>query len=1170
MVLVPVLLLVALAVGIGYFRLQQGPVAINFLVDPIRQGIDRGLPGLAARFDDVILTLADSGGLELRLRNLSLADGRGDIVIAAPQAAIGLDAGSLWQFTASPNRVELIEPRIAVVYTKQSGFSLNFSDASAQGAAGEAPEGGVIARRAIAASELQNGRGIDLAALVRTGAAASGANKSTLREVGLRNATVLLDSEGRRSFWQVPRLLVDVEHRTDRSVVSGSARVSSSGRIWTASFRLDAEGSGGGLNARLSLRDVVPRDLASTLPGGEGLALLEQPVSADIAAALQDDGSVTDVTMALELSGSRLRLRDTEAALLVIDKGLMNLRYNTRKEQLLLEPSRLQSGSASFVMDGSAQRRVAAGSAAGEAAWDFEARVLPEAQGGEDAGGLGLSVVRGSYVEKEHTLRVSEVQASLAGGRIAMSGEIDVGAAAGGVRWDGEFSGMPVAQLAAIWPNAVAPTGRRWLSDNVRAGRVTSGKILYRSGRFLPAASSAAEQPPWQFEIDIGAEGVMFDPLAGLAPVTAERATARYENDRLQVDVPDGLMDLGDGDEIQFKDGRFVGSEMLGGGAAGEVIYKFQGPAPAMRKLMESEPLQAASRSLAGSHDIDGMLAGETRIGFPLADIIEPDQIGYQITARLSEGRIRGLLEGEDVKGASLDFEATPTAVSAKGEVLVKGVLAKLNMQRLVREPEDRQPPLRLSARLDSADRKQLGLDVDGIISGDTPIELTVERFGLPDQRTHVRVDLTPATVSLPALGWTKPAGRQAFLDADVEPSNAKGERRLSGVQVAGSDIAIEGAVQLDKDGKAKDFSFPVFSLDIVSRLSIAGRKQGNGVWAVNVDGRTLQARGFFRSLFKIDTAAQGRDRQRNDDSDEGYDVVANIDNVIGFDEISLRKLELKSSTRGGKMTALSGRGTLDGGQPMAFELRGGLDGSSRRLLVDTTDAGAAFKLVGVYPNMVGGRLRLEVDLDGSGPAEKVGTLWVERFQVLGDAVVSEVIGSSDESVPAIGRKRRVVRQKFEFDSLRAPFSVGHGQLVLEDAALHGQLLGATLRGKADFERKTVDLGGTYVFLQGLNNVFAAIPLLGDLLSGPRKEGIFGTNYAIRGSMDRPQVYVNPLSAIAPGIFREIFQLAPNGQRVSPRTPEGLTDGQGKAGSSGVTVSPGRTIEGWRSKTLPN
>ncbi len=49
------------------------------------------------------------------------------------------------------------------------------------------------------------------------------------------------------------------------------------------------------------------------------------------------------------------------------------------------------------------------------------------------------------------------------------------------------------------------------------------------------------------------------------------------------------------------------------------------------------------------------------------------------------------------------------------------------------------------------------------------------------------------------------------------------------------------------------------------------------------------------------------------------------------------------------------------------------------------------------------------------------------------------------------------------------------------------------------------------------------IPVIGTLLGGGQNEGIIGISYRVQGPINSPQVSVNPLSAIAPGILRKIL-----------------------------------------------
>ena len=54
--------------------------------------------------------------------------------------------------------------------------------------------------------------------------------------------------------------------------------------------------------------------------------------------------------------------------------------------------------------------------------------------------------------------------------------------------------------------------------------------------------------------------------------------------------------------------------------------------------------------------------------------------------------------------------------------------------------------------------------------------------------------------------------------------------------------------------------------------------------------------------------------------------------------------------------------------------------------------------------------------------------------------------------------------------------------------------------------------------------MLGAIPIVGQVLVSKKGEGIIGMTYSATGSADQPQVSMNPLSVMAPGLLRRIFQ----------------------------------------------
>jgi hypothetical protein len=69
-----------------------------------------------------------------------------------------------------------------------------------------------------------------------------------------------------------------------------------------------------------------------------------------------------------------------------------------------------------------------------------------------------------------------------------------------------------------------------------------------------------------------------------------------------------------------------------------------------------------------------------------------------------------------------------------------------------------------------------------------------------------------------------------------------------------------------------------------------------------------------------------------------------------------------------------------------------------------------------------------------------------------------------------------------------------------------------------------MELTGTFMPAYGLNRLFAELPLIGYILGNGRDRGLIGLTFKLTGPFDQPRLFVNPLSIIAPGVFRNIFE----------------------------------------------
>jgi hypothetical protein len=110
------------------------------------------------------------------------------------------------------------------------------------------------------------------------------------------------------------------------------------------------------------------------------------------------------------------------------------------------------------------------------------------------------------------------------------------------------------------------------------------------------------------------------------------------------------------------------------------------------------------------------------------------------------------------------------------------------------------------------------------------------------------------------------------------------------------------------------------------------------------------------------------------------------------------------------------------------------------------------------------------------------------------------------------------------FTRLRAEFTRNNGQLTVREGVVKGPAVGATIEGSIDYVGNSVRMSGTFVPMYGLNNMFGQVPVLGLFLGGGSNEGLIGLTYEVVGTPNQPVLRVNPISAMAPGVLRKIFE----------------------------------------------
>ena len=210
--------------------------------------------------------------------------------------------------------------------------------------------------------------------------------------------------------------------------------------------------------------------------------------------------------------------------------------------------------------------------------------------------------------------------------------------------------------------------------------------------------------------------------------------------------------------------------------------------------------------------------------------------------------------------------------------------------------------------------------------------------------------------------------------------------------------------------------------------------------------------------------------------------------------------------------------------------------GARHVLHVDSADAGAVLAAAGISQSVRKGNLLINAETHDNEPHRPLkGGVLITNFRMVDAPVLARLLTMATIT----GFVDMMSGDGFQFDKFKMQFTKTEGRLDIDLAKAHGPSIGMTGTGHVDFDKNQMSIAGTVIPVNAVNSVLSDIPVLGDILFG---EGMFAVTYGAQGDLDNPEISVNPLSAIAPGFIKGLFEYStgdeepPEIQALPPNT----------------------------------
>lgn len=866
-----------------------------------------------------------------------------------------------------------------------------------------------------------------------------------------------------------------------------SVRLAGSGR--TGSFSLAADvtpGDGGARTVNLETRGLDVADL--TTAAGQGDPLATGPVGFTGSVRIVD-GVVADGGG--QLSIGPIAVAGGATSPLEGGRGRLQVSVRPGGRTIVVIPSPLVLGGGQVLVGGEID--VPDG---GSGPWPFRLAVSARGTDGGDTR-RGLANVTGSYDPAEQLLAVDTIRAAGEGARFDAAIRLSHadGHVAGAL--SGAFATMSVDVLKAIWPSIAVADARGWVIDHVESGTISDATVdltVFDSGLGQLASERAAAEVSFRFD------GLAFRSFDGGPMIRDAAGSARLAGGRFVVDLASGRVDLGVDGSLAIAPGRFVIPDVAIEPPTGEIAITLTGAARATLALWKRLPLAGGTLSVdpAGTA---GDVEATVDLSLPLVKDLDADSVTYNAAVRLSGLSLPEPVQGRRVTEGDVSIRVHDGVAEITGSARLDGVKADLDLVEPLDGDAASESAVRL--RVGDEDRERLGIGLGKTLVGPVSVSVTSAPAGSPAGAQLVDADLTDARLRIPALGVDKAKGK---------PGTARFLLRTGGDRISVDDLRIEaegllvtGDLTLGPDGRLLAADLPRITARSGDRLSLKASRADDGVLEVEVRGSRFDARRMVRSQLRGGGASAGADAVRLD--------VA-IDTVTGFGEEALTGFNLDAAVTGGLISGLALTAQTSGGGAASLTLLPA--GGTRRLEVEAGEVGRILRFLGIYRRVYGGRAVVTGTVDAGGGIQ--ASVDGSRLRIVEEPALAR-LSTAAETGSAAGIAT------VDIERLLFDLAFADGRLRISDGVVRAATAGLSLQGEIDFSRDTVRLAGTYLPASAFDSFLGKIPLIGQTMFAGGRAGLLGVTFRLAGAIDDPVLTVNPLSAIAPGIFRKLFEL---------------------------------------------
>ena len=789
--------------------------------------------------------------------------------------------------------------------------------------------------------------------------------------------------------------------------------------------------------------------------------------------------------------------------------GQINLAYDFAKQTLEIAKSRIQFGATSVPLNGALIDLDKIDASAGKGfGIDLLVSGGTAAPGSSGEQPLAFDIqATGRYLVASRELQFENMRVSSPAGGLFGSLHVRFGDVSPQISFAGQSEQLQTTAVKQLWPFWMASKGREWVQRNLYGGTVTDASIsvFIPFGRLDEAVGKGLKLDENQIRIAFDIADTRMNVAGDIPPIRDTNAHFDLSGPRATISIKSGTAFFASGRSVTVGEGTFVLPSTYDKPLMAELDLPISGAADAVGELLTYKPIQVLQRAGFVPEDLKGKVSAKVQARLGLISAQHPPPAEWKAVLQLQDLDIAKPISGRKITDLDGVLNADPKRVSVDGKGLIDGIPAGIKLVEPTDKSSDVQPQQTVTATLNNDQRDKVLPGLSDIIDGSVDVELN----RIDQDRQAVTVDLGRARLSLPWIGWSKGSGIGAT--ATFEATGPADNTELKNFVLKGDGFGANGSLVIS-NGNLVKADFDSVKLSSLDDFSVSVKRSKAGL-DLSVSGDSADARPIVARL----KAGGG-----GGDSDRGgsVSVRAKLGRIVGFNDEKMRNVDMLYVSAGGRLQTLNFTGVTDSGEAFVSQTKG-----NGVLNVTSGDAGSVSRFADLYQHMMGGLLNTQIRL-GAGDSWD-GSIDIRRFSLVNEqrlhSIVSTPVGSEQRSLnSAVKRNIDTSAQRFQRGFARIVSK--DGVISIENGVVRGDQVGAVFQGMVRDQRGNMDMTGTFMPAYGLNRLFAELPLIGFILGNGTDRGLIGITFKLTGKLESPDMIINPLSIIAPGVFRNIFE----------------------------------------------